>query len=416
MVISKYNVIFKNNEKKYVYNMSSKALLEIDEKIEGFLEKKDFEIDESTKQILYESGIVVESEEFEISRMINNMNNVRYDSRRLGIFISLTPSCNLNCVYCYQDARKEINECNRFLSQTNWGKIYNFLQKSIDEKKLESITIFLFGGEPMLKSSVLENYIKDLRKLQTKVVIVLITNGTLFNKDNIEFYCKNIDSMQITIDGISETHDRMKPYKDGRGSFCDIIENIKLLVDNNVQELMLRVNLNKETLTSVYKLVDYMCEEGINKNITAVKFAPIFLTQNEIKSCNTIDNSNLTPEELGDLYLYSARKGLKTYKDLDGGLCVGKVQSGLTIDENLNIYSCPGVLYQDVSGILEDNNIVIKSEKWYQFLNDDSQCIRTCKYAPICFGGCKWSKECNKKLFEGAFKKILQAYVISFYD
>ena len=195
-----------------------------------------------------------------------------------------------------------------------------------------------------------------------------------------------IDSIQITMDGMKETHDKLKPYMDGRGSFDVILNNVKLLEHHDVQELTLRINLDKNTLPSVYKFVDYLCDNGINKGITAVKFAPIFLTQNEILGCSHSNENSLPPELLGDLYIYAAKKGLRTFKDFDNGLCVGKVQNDFSIDE-----------------------------KWYQFLNDDSDCIKSCEYAPICFGGCRWSKECNKRLYEAAFKKILQAYVISFY-
>ena len=84
------------------------------------------------------------------------------------------------------------------------------------------------------------------------------------------------------MDGMKETHDKLKPYMDGRGSFDVILNNVKLLEHHDVQELTLRINLDKNTLPYVYKFVDYLCDNGINKGITAVKFAPIFLTQNEI--------------------------------------------------------------------------------------------------------------------------------------
>lgn len=415
MVVSKYNKIFNVDGRSFVYNMSSKALMEIDQEMESFLKGETKEIKEDFIEVLYNNGIITESHNFELGRMINNMNNVRYDSKRLSIFLSLTPSCNLNCVYCYQDARKELNECNQFLMPDKWSEIFCYLQKVVKDKQLDSLTIFLFGGEPMLKSSVLEEYIKELRTLDTRVILVLITNGTLFNKENVDFYCKNIDSIQVTMDGMRETHDKMKPYKNGRGSFDAILENIKLLSQHNVQELTLRINLEQKTLESVYQFVDFLCDNGINKYITATKFAPIFSTQNEVLGCSHSNEESLSLEALGELYVYAARKGLKTYKDFDSGLCVGKIQNGFTIDEKLNVYACPGVLYQESSAILANDDIVIRDEKWYQFLNDDPACIKSCEYAPICFGGCKWSKECNKKLFETAFEKILQAYVISFY-
>lgn len=415
MVVSKYNKQFSVDDKYFVYNMASKALLEIDKDINAFLKGEAKEIKEEVLEALYNNGIITESHSFELNRMINNMNNVRYDSKRISIFLSLTPSCNLNCVYCYQDARKDLDECNQFLMPDKWSEIMGYLQKTVKDRQIESLTIFLFGGEPMLKSSILEGYIKELRTLDTRVILVLITNGTLFNEDNIEFYCKNIDSIQITIDGMKDTHDKMKPYKDGRGSFDIILENIKLLGHNEVQELTLRINLEQSTLASVYKFVDFLCDTGMNKYIAAVKFAAIFSTQSEVLECGHVNEKSLSSDALGDLYLYAARKGVKTYKDFDGGLCVGKIQNGYTIDEKLNVYACPGILYQEPSAVLKNEEIVIKNETWYQFLNDDSKCIKSCEYAPVCFGGCKWSGECNKELYHATFEKILQAYAISFY-
>ena len=73
-----------------------------------------------------------------------------------------------------------------------------------------------------------------------------------------------IDSIQITMDGMKETHDKLKPYMDGRGSFDVILNNVKLLEHHDVQELTLRINLDKNTLPSVYKFVDYLCDNGIN--------------------------------------------------------------------------------------------------------------------------------------------------------
>lgn len=415
MVISRYNKLFEVEGRYFVYNSSSKALLEIDDTTKSFLKGDTKEIGEDLEEVLYNNGIVTESHSFETGRMINNMNNVKYDTKRPSVFLSLTPSCNLNCVYCYQDARKDLHECNQFLSPENWAEIFSYLQKTVKETQAEALTVFLFGGEPMLKSSLLEEYIKEIRTLDTRVILVLITNGTLFNEDNVDFYCKNIDSIQITMDGMKETHDKLKPYMDGRGSFDVILNNIKLLEHHDVQELTLRINLDQNTLPSVYQFVDYLCDNGINKGITAVKFAPIFSTQNEILGCSHSNENSLSPELLGELYIYAAKKGLRTFKDFDNGLCVGKVQNGFSIDEKLNVYACPCVLYQEPSAVLKNNEIVIKDEKWYQFLNDDSDCIKSCEYAPICFGGCKWSKECNKRLYDAAFEKILQAYVISFY-
>lgn len=130
MVISRYNQLFEVEGRYFVYNSSSKALLEIDSTTKSFLKGQTKEIKEELEKVLYNNGIVTESHNFETGRMINNMNNVKYDSKRPSVFLSLTPSCNLNCTYCYQDARKDLHECNQFLSPGNWAEIFGHLQKN----------------------------------------------------------------------------------------------------------------------------------------------------------------------------------------------------------------------------------------------------------------------------------------------
>ena len=415
MIASRFNKIVKIQDRYFLYNLASKALFEVDETMEETL-KNVSDIDEQTAKILYENGIIADSYEYETSRMINNFNNVKYDRTQMSIFLSMTASCNLNCSYCYQDARKELNVCNCYMNDNNWGKIIKYLKDSIQDNDIKKLTIFLFGGEPMLDPVKLQEYVKELKALNTRVILVLITNGTMFNEINVEFFAKNIDSIQITVDGPKRIHDKNRPYRSGEGTFDDIITNLKRLGEHNPNEITLRVNVDENSIESIYGFVDYVCEEGINKIVAAVKFSPIFATQNDVMGCGlAIDNEDFD-SKLGDLYLYAASKGLNTFKDFDGGVCVGKVQGGYTIDENLNVYTCPGVLYQEACGKLTEEGIKIKSEKWFDLINNNSECVSKCMYAPICFGGCKWSGECSKKHLDTTFEKILKAYIISFYD
>ena len=74
MVISRYNKLFEVEGRYFVYNSSSKALLEIDDTTKSFLKGDTKEIGEDLEEVLYNNGIVTESHSFETGRMINNMN------------------------------------------------------------------------------------------------------------------------------------------------------------------------------------------------------------------------------------------------------------------------------------------------------------------------------------------------------
>ena len=427
MVASKYNVIFQIGQKNYVYNTSSQALIEIDNSVLNYLnDPQNTYINPEYVTGLLENGIMVESARLDLLRLKNNVNNLKYDRLHVGVFIGLTSSCNLCCTYCYQDVRRKPDLNKDYIDNENWSKMYSYFQCCIARDRIEKFTFFLFGGEPMLNSERLQDIISDLEKLrteQTKISIVLITNGTLFTSENACFFAEKIDSIQITVDGTQKVHDQARVDRDGNGSFERIYNSIKLLISSKPQgELNIRMNVSADTVGEAYKFIDFMVTDGLHQAITSIKFSEIFSTQAEVQETNgQSENGDCElAEKIGKLYIYAAKKGVRTYKDL-GGPCIGKMNYSYSIDENLNIYVCPGLIYSENQGFLSGETIKITNPQWYEFVQEDTKCLDTCKYAPICYGGCNWSKgkkekNCMKSIYDVSLVPKLQAYTMSTYQ
>lgn len=111
MVASKYNIIVPVNGVNYVFNLASQCLIETTEELSNYLNgnNKSLELSKEEKDSLYSNGILVDSHHFETARLKSNINALKYDNSKYGVFISTTAGCNLNCTYCYQDKRKELN-------------------------------------------------------------------------------------------------------------------------------------------------------------------------------------------------------------------------------------------------------------------------------------------------------------------
>ncbi|HDK7155514.1 TPA: radical SAM protein [Clostridium botulinum] len=430
MKSSKYNVIVPVQDKNYVFNLASQCLIEANRDIINYIKNDSNNLDLSQEEMdeLYNNGIIVDSFDYEVSRLKSNVNSLKFDRSRFGVFLSLTSGCNLNCTYCYQDKRKDLNK-KGYLTPENWKKLYAHFKQQIEKFKVKQFVVCLFGGEPMVDDAMLQKVVTDLRNLQNdnlKVQLVMITNGTLFTEENIDFYCNNIQTIQITLDGIKNVHDKFRIYSNGRGSFDTIVEKLKLIKDHNKSkdpcELSLRVNVNEDTVDQARELVDFIIEEGIDKSITTLAFHEIFGTQGDVIANNgdcTSNNVKLA-EKIAALNFYVVSKGIKVYKDLNGP-CIAKMATGYAVDEELNVYGCPGVIYSEVHGkLMEDGEIKVLDKTWYDYYLNDPKCVDSCKYAPICYGGCNWArgkneKDCKKEIYDISIVPKLQTYIMSKY-
>lgn len=135
------------------------------------------------------------------------------------IMIELCNTCNIDCPLCTWPP--ELNErTKRMMSYDEFVKIIN---------NIEPITYrILLGssGEPLLN--------KDIFRMisyatKNKIYIMLSTNGTLLNKNNImDLFGSGLDRLLISLDGISKnSYEKMRKGAD----FDKVIENIKNLCD-----------------------------------------------------------------------------------------------------------------------------------------------------------------------------------------
>ncbi|MFQ7180660.1 MAG: radical SAM/SPASM domain-containing protein [Hungatella sp.] len=432
MVSSKYNVIISTNGKTYVFNLASQCLIEANNEVIQYISNTENKavLTEEEERVLHDNGIIVSSHEFEVLRLKSNINSLRYDRSRYGVFLSTTAGCNLNCTYCYQDKRKELNS-KGYVTPENWEIMLTHFRTEMQKYNVKQFVVCLFGGEPMYDDKMCQQIIRDLRKLESdieslSVQMVLITNGTLFTEDNVEFYLKNVENIQITLDGIKEIHDQFRVYANGSGSFDKIVDGLGLICKYNICEdpceVCIRVNVNEKTVEKARDLIDFIVEKNLQKGITTISFHEIFSTQGDIiESGGESESPDLVlANKICQLNFYVLSKGIKVFKEL-AGPCIAKMATGYAIDENLNIYGCPGIIYSEVHGKLQENGeISVNSKDWYSYYLDDPDCIDKCKYAPICYGGCNWArgkkeKECKREVFDATIVQKLQAYIMSKY-
>lgn len=170
--------------------------------------------------------------------------------RLRAISLAIAQTCNLGCTYCYaqqgsfggrskmMDHDAAFEAIDLLLSETSPG---------------ECIHIAYLGGEPLANRQLLrETTAYALSLAATKDIRVgfsVTTNGTLLTAEDGRFFEHHGFAVTISLDGAGETHNRLRPFKDGRGSYDRIITNVEpLLKQQRRMQVSARVTVTPENL------------------------------------------------------------------------------------------------------------------------------------------------------------------------
>jgi uncharacterized protein len=153
-------------------------------------------------------------------------------------YILTTLNCNFSCPICYERKILGRGEIQPEVLEENLRAI-----KVLQEKwtiPREKMNLVLFGGEPLLVSdpAILRRPLEFARQNGWKCVI--ITNGSRVPNflDLFEEFRETISDFRVTLDGPPRIHDSRRPYKNGKGSFSDVVFAIEHLLRNGHQVKM----------------------------------------------------------------------------------------------------------------------------------------------------------------------------------
>lgn len=411
---SKYNIEIIGKSDVAIYNLLNRNLIVLDkDTYDNYLINS---LEESDIKYLSEIGILIEDGIDEVEDMKQKINSAKYSPKTMTLFLSLTQKCNLKCIYCYQDSIREKN-IGDYIDENNIEKIFFMLKKKYSE--MSKLNVVLFGGEPLLNKPRILTIIKKLDELRSEslnVHISLITNGVELTQDFLNSTYKYLNTIQITIDGKKEIHDTMRVFSNRSGSFDIIYENLKKAINLFKGRVALRINVNSNSISHIYDFIEQLESDNLREYVS-MSIVPIFDNQSTIAlGCNKGVEKELL-EEVNNIYMFLAKRKFKFEKDFIEGPCMVRHINSFAVDEELNIYECPGVLYKKSSGkITETGELKILDSRFYKFVNEEKKCINTCEYAPICFGGCSWQNRCNKNELAITLLPQLKAYLISKYN
>lgn len=316
------------------------------------------------------------------------------DKNRLDLIIMPTLDCNFSCIYCYEDKKA--------------GKMSNETMTSIKQwitaefPKFKLVLLSWFGGEPLLGIKNIEEITKHANEIAIKNNVELIThittNGYSLSQKNIRTLNNlSIINFQITIDGIAETHDKLRPLKNGKGTFDKVYNNTLLLLkENPIVKITLRVNFNHTNFYAVPILLELFPEQY--RCQLRLSLEPIFGSC-EFNATNNIETDNIS-KTLSLYYKLAAEMGyditvgksaIETGKLV---YCYAERENQLIINYNADVFKCSVYNFDSSNriGYINNEGLFCKdNSKWDEWMNIpmfDIAC-ETCKFLPLCMGGCR---------------------------
>ena len=249
-----------------------------------------------------------------------------------ALCLHIAHDCNLACRYCFAE-EGEYHGRRELMSFEVGKKALDFLIANSGSRK--NLEVDFFGGEPLMNFEVVKQLVKYGRE-QEKIYnknfrFTLTTNGVLLNDDIMEFANKEMANVVCSIDGRKEVNDKMRPFRNGKGSYDLILPKFKKLANSrNQTNYYVRgtyTHFNKDFANDVIHLA--------NEGFEQISVEPVVAPANEPYAIKEED-----VEELKNQYDILAKEIIERRKngkyvnffhfmiDLEGGPCVAKRLSG----------------------------------------------------------------------------------------
>ncbi|MCG8613213.1 MAG: SPASM domain-containing protein [Pseudomonadales bacterium] len=225
-----------------------------------------------------------------------------------AISLAIAQKCNLGCTYCYAQQGDFGSAPKNMSAEIAQTAVDRLLEQTPEGGKAN---IAFMGGEPLVNRSTLQattNYAQSRAKVKNITLgFSITTNGTLLTEADGDFFEAHGFAVTISLDGIGATHDRLRPYKGGQGSFDKIMARVQpLLKHQDMMQVTARVTVTPQNLT-LKPVLEALLEAGFY----TVGFSPMLSAPNGSSEMGVLELEIMLAEMIacGDTFEAHARQG-----------------------------------------------------------------------------------------------------------
>lgn len=313
--------------------------------------------------------------------------------------------CNIKCEYCFYLEKEQFFSPNaEFMSDDT---LRNYIKNYIQSHAASQVDFAWQGGEPTLLG--LDFFRKAVAYQQEfaqdkKITNAFQTNGIALNKQWAHFFKENQFLIGISIDGLSDVHNKYRISVNGQPTFDRVKNAVQLLQDFAVDFNTLTV-VNKQNFDKGRETYLALKELGS----TFMQFIPIV----EKQTCGATTNFSVPPEgygrflldvfnewskeDIGKIFVIEFDNLLGQWLGYPSSSCVHQPTCGasMVVEANGDVYSCDHFVYPEYKvGNLNQQSLVeiALSAPQYQFGQQKKSTLTpvclNCELRPICHGGC----------------------------
>lgn len=206
--------------------------------------------------------------------------------RMSKVVVHVTQRCNMGCTYCYEkfsysDVWKSKSASESDITKQVCDRLIELLTNRNGPMPAgDTLNLAFFGGEPTLcpeKIEYLASGITEAIGSRTKLILGLQTNGFNISERMFEIFKKHKIGIAVSIDGPKDIHDAYRKNLNGKGTFDEILPNIRRLQDmhskGEIPGLICQAVVTSKTLDhySISDLLNFLESIGFS----TVTLAPV---------------------------------------------------------------------------------------------------------------------------------------------
>ena len=246
--------------------------------------------------------------------------------------LHIAHDCNLACRYCFAE-EGEYHGRRALMSLEVGKKALDFLIENSGNRR--NLEVDFFGGEPLMNWDVVKELVRYGREKEKEFNknfrFTLTTNGVLLDDEVMEFVNKEMSNVVMSLDGRKEINDKMRPFRNGKGSYDFIVPKFQKLAESrNQTNYYIRGTFTRNNLDFSKDVIEYA-----DLGFTQMSIEPVVADPDEEYALREEDIPQILEEydKLAKEYIKRKKEGrgfnfFHFMIDLQQGPCVYKRMSG----------------------------------------------------------------------------------------